>query len=505
MSNNEKYLPMLRYDDPDVDVCGECGVCSSGEVCEPARGDLRKYDGVRATSDGFDCALPISIDSHSRCSYGCVYCFADNLIEHREQTTRPLGQTSLGRIERIFAGEGGKNGKLMRKALRYNDRNPNGYPSPVQLGAICDPGDHIERQQGWTKRFIDLCVKYQQPVRISTKGTTFMLPDYLEAFAKAPELFWVTFSIITPDDKLLARLDRRAPSATDRLATMAALSKVGVKTALRLRPMMPRCSDSTPGHPYAYRELIERSAEAGAVALSTEVAFVPGMRNKDVNRRWERLERAIKVPMRKVYDGFGKRAACERPPASWTEAIMHAVREVAHDHGMVVGVSDPVWKQLNDTGCCCGILPDDPVHGNWERRQATNALVEARDTGNPVAAPDGTPPWAHELLMVELASAGVGPLSMWKRLHRTWKDNLVDTWNNLGSERGPLGYFQGALLPKRKRDDGDIEYEYRALERTGRVGAYWKVDPKDAERELSPRVTEYPPGPWQEHMPERVE
>ena len=48
--------------------------------------------------------------------------------------------------------------------------------------------------------------------------------------------------------------------------------------------------------------------------------------------------------------------ACTRPSFLWTENIMHAVHDKATECGLVVGVSDPVWKQLGETGCCCGML-----------------------------------------------------------------------------------------------------------------------------------------------------
>jgi len=138
----------LRYE--AVDVCAECRQCG-GERCAEVRQPLRDYQGVRFTADGFDCALPVSFDSHSHCSYGCLYCFSDNILSHRIGTTkyRQVGQQSLGEIERLFAGEGGKQAARYRQALKYDRRNAAGYPCPVQLGALNDPCDHIERNRGW--------------------------------------------------------------------------------------------------------------------------------------------------------------------------------------------------------------------------------------------------------------------------------------------------------------------------------------------------------------------
>lgn len=100
---------MLRYE--RVNTCAECGMCSTGHSCDPVRQPLRKYGGLRLTSDGFDCALPVALDSHSVCSYGCLYCFSDNLAQHRAAAGHEVGQTPL----RYFQG-----------ALIPKDRNDKG-------------------------------------------------------------------------------------------------------------------------------------------------------------------------------------------------------------------------------------------------------------------------------------------------------------------------------------------------------------------------------------------
>lgn len=386
------------------DVCGACQACN-GKICEPVRQPLRDYRGIRFTADGFDCALPVSIDSHSHCSYACQYCFSDNLLSHREGTSRGIGQQSLLALEKLFAGE----------------------------------------------------------------------PEYLEALSKAPNLFWVAFSIITADDEVIRRIDRRAPDASARLETMKKLNDIGVKTSLRFRPMIPGVSDRTRKMDKAYRVLIERAAQAGACAISYEVAFSPGAPDASVKKRWEALSQIAGYDLLALYKRFGRTQACTRPPAAWTEEIMHAVRDVAHECNMTVGVSDPVWKQLGDTGCCCGILPDDPVFGNWQRESATNQLLEAKATGKEIHFQDVVPEWAKSTLYADLCNTGVGPTAVWKTRHMTWEDRLRENWNTLDKERSTLNYFQGALVPVRRDENGDIVYQYVGLERQNQSYEHWRV------------------------------
>lgn len=425
---------------------------------------LREYRGLRLTADGFDCALPVSLDSHSHCSYGCLYCFSDMLLQHRDNTSRGIGQTPLLLVERLFAGEN-RSLDIYREALKYNNR-VNGYPCPIQLGALNDPCDRIEETQGWLLRYIPLAQKYGQPTRISTKGVILGEGAYLEALSVAPELFWVAFSMVTPNDALAAQVERRCPPPSERLRVMKQLSVIGVKTSLRLRPMIPGVTWGRPDAPHAYRELIERAAEAGARAISYEVAFCPKTLTVETRGRWKALGEVAGMDLIKLYHATNrdlKYVTCQRLPYQFTDEVMHDVARVAHACGLVVGVSDPVWKQLNDTGCCCGILPDDPVFGNWQKESATNQLLRARDYGVELGPQDIIPKWAHKVSVSELVNLGVGPGVVYKTNHWTWADQLRYIWNDLSRPRGPLNYFQGALVPTCRDESGDLYYVYRGL------------------------------------------
>lgn len=461
-------------------VCKECSVCS-GDRCQTARSEkMRNYAGIRCTADGFDCALPVTIDSHSACSFGCLYCFSDNLWGHAHSAggsvagkgaTEQVGQVSLKRLEAIFDGGAGKTGTKLRKALRYDKRNADGYPCPIQLGGLNDPMDNIERNQGWLLSFINLAIKYNQPVRISTKGDLFKIKEYRDAFAKAPHLFWVAFSIITSDDHLLEKIDLGAPNATERLKAMKFATDLGCSTSLRFRPLVPGVSDRTARVNDVIGDLVGKAAEAGAKAVSAEVIFYPGtgLGQGVQAEKFKQLQKLCGVPLEKVYRSFGKITACTRPASLWTENAMHRVRDEAHKHGMTLGVSDPVWKQLTDSGCCCGILPEDPVFGNWEVENATNALLlgkQAVERGEDfiITEKDIIPPWAYETLASEMCMLGTGPKTVFGKRHQTWADLLHRNYNDLTSDRGPFGYFQGALEPV-TMEDGTLGYRYVGLKR----------------------------------------
>ncbi len=461
-------------------VCKECRElninCADSKKCLPIRQPLRNYTGIRCTADGFDCALPVTIDSHSSCSYQCLYCFSDNILGHSVLSARESlpGQTSLRKLENIFKDKTlqEKAHWHIKKALKYDNRNKDGYPCAVQLGGLCDPCDSIEQNQGWLLDFLDIAIKYEQPVRISTKGVIFMIPEYLEKLKKAPHLFWVAFSTITDDDEVMKRVDRFAPTASQRIECVKKLTEIGVKTSLRLRPMIVGITDRDG----AYKRLINKFADAGSRAISYEIGFFPSTVPGKDKWKWERLSKISGHDLKGIYGSFGKMQSCTRPSYLWAENIMHSVKEIAHSRGMTCGVSDPVWKQLSDVGCCCGIKPEDPVFGNWEREGATNALVNARDGKNKglIRLADITPEWAKTMCSVGMVNPGAGPKAVARRYHETWADILKDTWNRVGKERSPMNYFQGALQLAGFDEEGNRVYKYVGLKRQNKE-SHWNI------------------------------
>lgn len=447
--------------------------CGGKNVCEPIRKKLRSYNGIRLTADGFDCALPVTIDSHSKCSYACIYCFSPNISGHRDGEDIPTGQTPLTNIENLFSEKGNKIDNFFN-ALKYKSR-VNGYPCPVQLGGLTDPLDNIERNQGWFLEFAKLAIKYKQPVRISTKGNLFLEDEYLQAIAKAPELFWVNFSIISIDDKIMKLVDVGAPPPSERLRCMKNLSEIKVKTGLRFRPIIPGISDATPDYPNAYMDLINTAADNGAGNISYEVAFLPMLDPKAVPK-WTRLEKITGIPYLSIYRKFGRTQPCTRASYIWTEQIMHAIHKVAKARNMFIGVSDPLWKQLNDGGCCCGIPPNDPVFGNWQRESATNRLVEARDAGKLLSPKDIVPEWALMTKADAMYRPPIGPAGATFRKYFLWGDKMQEQWNDLTCDRGPLQYFQGALRPVERTTDGDMIFKYEGLQRRHpKETPYWNI------------------------------
>ena len=118
-----------------------------------------------------------------------------------------------------------------------------------------------------------------------------------------------------------------------------------------------------------------------------------------------------------------KQGSCLRGSRWWKEDLVFEMKEHAKKIGLTFGISDPHWKELNDSGCCCGILPNDPIFGNWQRESATNRLIEAKanfeKTGEgKLYFKDINPFWAKEVSLVGMVCITKAP-GAFARKHAT--------------------------------------------------------------------------------------
>lgn len=428
------------------------------------------YGGIRFTADGFDCALPVTIDLYSKCSYGCKYCFSGNIFSHGKN----FKTLNIEKIESLFNPN---NDKFFyyKKALKF-DRKKNNFPCPIQMGGLTDPCDEFERKYGLLKKVLKLAIKYDQPIRISTKGTILKELEYLKIISKKPHLFWIAFSIISGDSDKLKEIDKGTPSLEDRLHTMKILSKMGCYTSLRMRPIIPGISDFVKNK-YVYKDLIDKVTENGASSISCEVIFIPAKSQESYKKLWKSLEKQIDINLKEKYLKYNFYTACIRPSYLWTEKIVFAIYKEVKRNGLNFGISDPTWKQLNDFGCCCGIPNNHPVFGNWQRENATNMLIEGKEGKEELHPKDYIPSWANFVRLDVLAgSFPAGPKGSYTHETIMWGDFLKENYNRLDKMRGCLYYFQGALLPNDKLDsDGNRIWKYKGLKREYLDNPDWKI------------------------------
>jgi DNA repair photolyase len=333
---------------------------------------------------------------------------------------------------------------------------------PVQLGALGDSFDEIELHTKWAQQAIPLFRKYRVPVRIGTKGGRVLCkPEYLRLFENDPDMFWFAFSCISNSDDLLRKVDIGAPSTTERLAAMKALTALGCKASLRLRPYLPGISDE-------WETLIERAHEAGSRAISFEFIFLNPAPSERQKALYKLMFRAMKRPhFDKEWFGMSNSSeSCRRGSRNYKYDVTMKVRKKVLSLGWNFGISDPHFKELNTSGSCCGFSDDDPWFGKYSRRQLTEVIVDAKknyDAGTPkqYTYNDWKPEWAHQIRTANCISLGDWHTHR-KLKNQTFGDIMRNKWNNPKHPRSPYMYFGGVLRPIGKdKNSGDLVYEYR--------------------------------------------
>ena len=106
------------------------------------------YSSPRWTAEIADCSLPMTLDTYSNCSFGCVYCFSqyqrgigsgkENYFKKEVKSINPE------KIKKLF--------NLETDNSQFNDFLKT--KRPIQYGGLSDQFDGFEKKYGITYGFI---------------------------------------------------------------------------------------------------------------------------------------------------------------------------------------------------------------------------------------------------------------------------------------------------------------------------------------------------------------
>ena len=217
------------------------------------------YSSPRWTAEIADCSLPMTLDTYSNCSFGCVYCFSqyqrgigsgkENYFKKEVKSINPE------KIKKLF--------NLETDNSQFNDFLKT--KRPIQYGGLSDQFDGFEKKYGITYEVLKHLKAINYPICFSTKATwVFHDPKYRELF-KDQDNWNVKFSIITLDEENAKKIEVGVPSPRERLKAMQEYTKLNKGGAtLRLRPFIIGVSSKD------YLELIREAHKHGATAVTTE-------------------------------------------------------------------------------------------------------------------------------------------------------------------------------------------------------------------------------------------
>ncbi|WP_337954357.1 radical SAM protein [Aciduliprofundum sp. MAR08-339] len=179
------------------------------------------------------CPKKYTVDPYTGCEHRCIYCYITSYIRNPWKV-RPK-RDFLRLFERDL-----KNAKLKL---------------PISMSNSSDPYPKVERELRITRGALNLTRRYDFSLLMLTKSDIVVRDiDVLENIRSV-----VAITITTLDENLANKLEPMAPSPERRLRALEKLRGAGIKTIVRLDPVIPGINDNEE----EIREMVRVFADIG--------------------------------------------------------------------------------------------------------------------------------------------------------------------------------------------------------------------------------------------------
>lgn len=193
-----------------------------------------------------DIGFAASINPYQGCEHGCIYCYARPSHEYWGFSA------GLDFESKIMVKKNAP--ELLEKQFQARSYKP----AVIHFSGNTDCYQPAERTYQLTRRMLQLCLRYRNPVSIITKNAL-ILRD-LDILTKLAELNLVSvaISITTANENLRLLMEPRTVTATQRFRTMGTLHQAGIPVGVMTAPIIPGLND------HELLNLVKLAAEQGA-------------------------------------------------------------------------------------------------------------------------------------------------------------------------------------------------------------------------------------------------
>lgn len=408
---------------------------------------MKYYGSPRWSNEIADCSMPMTFDTYSNCSYGCLYCFSQfqrgigtSKDAYLHKVVYPV---NVEKIKRMFSEPEKYGGQF---ATYIKERKV------MQWGGLSDEFDNFEKKYGKTLELLKFFKEIDYPLCFSTKATWFTDDDRYMSLIEGQKNWNFKFSIITLDEKKAKIIERGVDSPMKRLEAIRRIVEAQAGGAtLRLRPFI--IGISTP----SYLDLIREAAQRGATALSTEF-FCVEQRSKVLKDNAPIFNRECGFDLFDFYKKYSVSTGYLRLNRKVKRPFIENMKNLCDELGMRFYVSDAHFKELCCNGSCCGL----PTSWNYSRGQFCEALQICKEKGS-VRWTD----ICHDIDNLHdyefRRAEGFNTKDCENRSHfegMTMAEYMHWLWNNPQNGQNPYKMFEGVMRPDGTDENGDMIYVY---------------------------------------------
>ncbi|HWZ84548.1 MAG TPA: PA0069 family radical SAM protein [Thermoanaerobaculia bacterium] len=217
---------------------------------EPPAAELEIFEeesrSIIAENDSPDIGFRHSVNPYRGCFHACAYCYA-------RPTHQYLGWGAGTDFDRKIVVKTNAPELLRRELSR-----PSWKGDTIVFSGVTDCYQPVEAVYGLTRRCLEACRDFRNPVGIVTKGALVRRDtDVLSELARDAEVT-VYVSVPFADDRHARALEPNVAPPSQRLEAIAALSAAGIRTGVAVAPIIPGLNDSD------IPKVLARAREAGA-------------------------------------------------------------------------------------------------------------------------------------------------------------------------------------------------------------------------------------------------
>lgn len=405
------------------------------------------YQSPRWSAEIADCSMPMTFDSYSNCSFGCMYCFSQY-------------QRGVGKVKESYLAKEVKsvNVERIKKMFLEPDKHAGQFAEYIkqrrvmQWGGLSDQFDGYEKKYGITLNLLKFFKEIDYPLCFSTKSVWWTKDERYMDLIRGQKNWNFKFSIITLEEDKARIIERGVPSPLERLSAIERIANADAGGAtLRLRPFIIGVSSPT------YLDLIKEASNRGATALSTEF-FCVEQRSPTLKEFLPTLSELCGFDIMKFYKKYSCAHGYLRLNRKVKAPFIHNMKKLCNEVGMRFYVSDAHFKELCNNGSCCGL----PSSWNYSKGQFCEALNICKTKG--VVYYSDIKKDIESLHQYDWGRAtGFNSNSSERRalfFGMSMADYMRWLWNNPQAGQSPYKMFEGVMRPEGKDENGDMVYYY---------------------------------------------